>query len=172
MIGGSLVRASSARRLAMRALVILGAVFVGGQLMRSVPREQTLIFPVGSVFPNATRFAASWKQPGDEEPRGGVSLTFDHAPPLQIRQHAKVPNGDYIVTIDILQAPRATAAAAASATERPETTGALRKNAETSAETSSSGEGLQTNIERRVSLAGGEALIALAVVPREPSVSE
>jgi hypothetical protein len=138
--------------------------------MRSVPREQTLIFPVGSVFPNATRFAASWKQPGDEEPRGGVSLTFDHAPPLQIRQHAKVPNGDYIVTIDILQAP--SAAPAQGERQRADTTGAQRKIAETSAETSSSGEGLQTNIERRVSLAGGEALIALAVVPREPSVSE
>ena len=45
--------------------------------MRSLPREQTLIFPVGSIFPNATRFAASWRQLGDEEPRGGVSLSFD-----------------------------------------------------------------------------------------------
>ncbi|MEI9951492.1 MAG: hypothetical protein WDO74_21565 [Pseudomonadota bacterium] len=123
---------------------------VGGQLMRSVPREQTLIFPVGSVFPNATRFAASWKQPGDEEARGGVSLTFDQPPPLQIRQHAKLPNGDYIVTMDIWRAARDGQAG----------------------ETSGSREGLQTNIERRVSLAGGEALIALVVVPREPSVSE
>lgn len=126
---------------------MLGAVLVGGQLMRSVPREQTLIFPIGSVFPNATRFAASWKRPGDEEPRGGVSLSFDRAPPLQIRQRTKLPDGDYIVSIDILQAPQA-------------------------GETSGSHEGLQTNIERRVSLGGGEALIALAVVPREPSDSE
>ena len=129
--------------------------------MRSAPREQTLIFPVGSVFPNAIRFAASWKQPGDAEPRGGVSLTFDHAPPLQIREHAKLPNGDYIVTIDILQAARARDRALANVGDTPQ-----------AGETSGSREGLQTNIERRVSLAGGEALIALAVVPREPSVSE
>ena len=128
-------------------MVVLGAVVVGGQLMRSVPREQTLIFPIGSVFPNATRFAASWKQAGDDEPRGGVSLTFDRAPPLQIRERTKLPDGDYIVSIDILQAPQA-------------------------GETSGSREGLQTNIERRVSLGGGEALIALAVAPREPSDSE
>jgi len=136
--------------LATRAIVVLGAVLVGGQLMRAAPREQTLIFPVGSVFPNATRFAASWKQPGDDEPRGGVSLSFDHAPPLQIRQRAKLPNGDYIVTIDIRQADRV---------GQPTQAGQA-------AETAGSREGLQTNIERRVSLDGGEALIALAVVPR------
>ena len=124
--------------------------------MRSLPREQTLIFPVGSVFPNATRFAASWKQLGEEEARGGVSLTFDHAPPLQIRQHAKLPDGDYIVTMNIQQAAL----------------GSLAEHAAEARETPGSRDGLQTNIERRVSLAGGEALIALAVVPREPSVSE
>jgi len=98
--------------------------------------------------------------PSDEEPRVGVSFTFDRAPPLQIRQHAKLPNGDYIVTIDILQAARGAPA------DTP------TRQARKADETSSIGEGLQTNIERRVSLAGGEALIALAVDPREPSVSE
>ena len=153
-------------------MVVLAAVLVGGQLMRAVPREQTLIFPVGSVFPNATRFAASWKQPGDAEPRGGVSLTFDHAPPLQIRQHAKLPDGDYIVTIDILQAPRSAPAAAAEVAEAETSAPRDERQTRKADETSTSSEGLQTNIERRVSLAGGEALIALAVVPREPSVSE
>jgi hypothetical protein len=145
--------------LATRAIVVLGAVVVGGQLMRATPREQTLIFPVGSVFPNATRFAASWKQPGDDEPRGGVSLSFDRAPPLQIRQRTKLPNGDYIVTIDILQAPRNETHATEAARRAP---GPMPQ----AGETAGSREGLQTNIERRVSLDGGEALIALAVVPR------
>jgi hypothetical protein len=149
--------------LATRAVVVLGAVVVGGQLMRAAPREQILIFPVGSEFPNATRFAASWKQPGEVEPRGGVSLTFDQAPPLQIRQRAKLPDGDYIVTIDILHSNRALERAPEA--EKAEPT-------KPAAKTSVSREGLQTNIERRVSLVGGEVLIALAVVPREPSVSE
>ena|GEM_PF-1272129 len=165
MIGGALARGSSARRLVARAVIVLGAVVIGGQLMRSVPREQTLIFPVGSVFPNATHFAASWKQPGDEEPRGGVSLTFDQAPPLQIRQRTKLPDGDYIVSIDILQTPRDQKSGAH---DDPRKTGQTAQ----AGETSGSREGLQTNIERRVSLGGGEALIALAVVPREPSDSE
>lgn len=152
-------RGSSVRRMIARAVIVLGAVFVGGQLMRALPREQTLIFPVGSVFPNATRFSASWRMPGDDEPRGGVSLTFEQSPPLQIRQHAKLPDGDYIVSIDILQTPRA------------ERHGEPGPNAESSrapqaGETAGSREELQTNIERRVSLAGGEALIALAAVPR------
>lgn len=156
------------RRIAARAAVVLGAVLVGGQLMRAAPREQTLIFPVGSTFPNATRFAASWKQAGDDEPRGGVNLTFDQAPPLQIRQHAKLPDGDYIVSIDILERPQTPEKGA----PRGADTAGPKGKAMQAGETAGSREGLQTNIERRVSLVGGEALIALAVVPRDPSVSE
>lgn len=139
--------------------------------MRAAPHEQTLIFPVGSTFPNASRFAASWKQPGDDEPRGGVSLTFDQPPPLQIRQRAKLPNGDYIVSIDILERPQSAEKAGQRAGETGET-GPTPGNPAQAGETAGSREGLQTSIERRVSLVGGEALIALAVVPREPSVSE
>jgi hypothetical protein len=136
--------------------------------MRAAPREQTLIFPVGSTFPNATRFAASWKQAGDDEARGGVSLTFDQPPPLQIRQRAKLPDGDYIVSIDIFERPQT----AEKGTPRAGGAAPLPEKAAQAGETAGSREGLQTSIERRVSLVGGEALIALAVVPREPSVSE
>lgn len=151
MIRGYLGQASSARRLVTRAVVVLGAVLVGGQVMRTLPKDQTLIFPVGSVFPNATHFAASWKQAGESEPRGGVSLDFKSAPPLQIREHAKLPDGDYIVTIDIGQTTLSPDSAknAARIPQRSETSGPL--------------EGLQTNIERRVSLGGGETMILLAV---------
>ena len=119
--------------------------------MRSLPKDQTLIFPVGSVFPNATHFAASWKQAGETEPRGGMSLDFKSAPPLQIREHAKLPDGDYIVTIDIGEATTSpvSAPAAGPIPARSETSGPL--------------EGLQTNIEWRVNLRGGETMILLAV---------
>lgn len=167
MIGKSAASPNSLRRLAARAVVVLGAVLVGGQLMRTVPREQTLIFPVGSEFPNATHFAASWKQLGDSEPRGGVSLTFTEPPPLQIRERAKLPDGDYIVSIDIRQAHPSPPSKEPSTAPRPPP-----EITPQAGETAGSREGLQTNIERRVSLSGGEALIALAVVPREPSVSE
>jgi len=126
---------------------------------------------VGSVFPNATRFAASWKKPGDPEPRGGVTLTFDKPPPLQIRQRTKLPNGDYIVSIDIVQAPQ-NALGANNIDGGRNRTGLTPGQTSQAGETAGSREGLQTNIERRVSLTGGEALIALATVPREPSVSE
>ncbi|HET7541427.1 MAG TPA: hypothetical protein VFK05_16240 [Polyangiaceae bacterium] len=146
-------------------MIVLGGVLVGGQLMRAMPREQTLIFPVGSEFPNATHFAASWKQLGDTEPRGGLSITFTQPPPLQIRERAKLPDGDYIVSIDIQQSRSAGVAT-------PHALEPVRENTPEARETAGSREGLQTNIERRVSLSGGEALIALAIVPREPSVSE
>ena len=133
---------------------MLGAVLIGGEVMRTLPHDQTLVFPVGSVYPNATRLSASWKQRGDSEPRGGVTLSFSAAPPLQIRQHARLPNGDYIVTIDIEQAPGA---------------GGLARTHETHRETQTSSDGLQTNIERRVSLSGGETVIGLAA---STSVSE
>lgn len=128
---------------------MFGAVWLGGHLMRSYPHDQVLLFPVGSVFPNAVRFSASWKQVGQAEPSGGVTLAFDHAPPLQIRQHASLPNGDYVITLNILENPQNSAA----------------RNGAGGAPTSALGvarEGVQTNLERRVSLAGGETLIALA----------
>ena len=105
--------------------------------MRDLPHDQVFVFPVGSVFPNAARLSASWKRVEDTEPSGGVTLTFDKAPPLQIRSHASLPNGDYVVSLNILENPRNGDSVAIS-------------------------EGVQTNIERRVTLTGGEALVALA----------
>jgi hypothetical protein len=148
-------RHSFGRRIVTRAVVVLGAVFVGGQVMRTLPHDQTLVFPVGSVFPDATRFSASWRtvdgngrdRTAAKEPSGGVTLSFKSAPPLQIRQHTRLPNGDYMVTIEIVH----------SAGQR-----------ETNHESDTVGEGLQTNIERRVSLSGGETMIALAVSTSVP----
>lgn len=146
MSSGLLAHGSFTRRLLTRAVVVLGAVFIGGQVMRSLPHEQTLIFPVGSVFPNATRFVASWRHAGTDhaEPEGGLTLSFTSAPPLQIRQQVKVPNGDYIVAIEIESAERGRA----ENSRHPETAPARA--------------GLQTNIERRVTLTGGETTISLA----------
>ena len=151
MNGGFFAHGSFTRRLLTRAVVVLGAVLVGGQVMRSLPREQTLIFPVGSAFPNATRFVASWRHAGEDhaEPEGGVTLGFTSPPPLQIRQQVKVPNGDYIVAIEIESAVSAESHHRAAENSRHP-------------ETATPSERLQTNIERRVTLSGGETTIALA----------
>ena len=130
-----------------RAVVVLGAVLIGGQVAGNLPHDQTLIFPVGSVFPHATRFAASWKLKGSREALGGVTRSFNAGPPLQIREHARLPDGDYIVTVDILENPETVPSAGA-------------------AESSGSRAGLQTNFDRRVNLVGGETMVALAR-PRE-----
>ncbi|MEO7032984.1 MAG: hypothetical protein ABI548_04030 [Polyangiaceae bacterium] len=148
-IAATFAQGSFPRRLATRALVMFGAVWLGGHLMRSYPHDQTLLFPLGSVFPNAVRFSASWKRVGEPEPSGGVTLAFDHAPPLQVRQHASLPNGDYVVTLNIVESPQnptPTAAPAAAPTRVAQ----------------SPREGLQTNLQRHVTLVGGETLIALA----------
>jgi hypothetical protein len=115
--------------------------------MRSLPRDQTLIIPVGSTFPNATRLAVTWREPSDpsSDPRGGVTLSLPDPPPLQVRQQLKIPNGDYIVAIEV-------------------ELGKTRQSLENSRVpgTNSGREGLQTNIERRVTLTGGETTIVLA----------
>jgi hypothetical protein len=116
---------------------MLGAVWIGGQLVRSLPHEQVLVFPVGSAFPNAVRFNASWQRVGDHEQSGGITLSFPKGAPLQTREHASLPDGDYVVTIIILQSPQ-------------------------SGETIAGRDGVQTNIERRVTLSGGETNVALA----------
>ena len=105
--------------------------------MRDMPHDQVLLFPVGSVFPNAIRFSASWRRVEDTESSGGVTFSFDKGPPLQIRQHASLPNGDYVVSLNVLETPQ-------------------------NGQSFSSGEGVQTNIERRVTLSGGETKLALA----------
>ncbi|MEO8899959.1 MAG: hypothetical protein ABI627_00410 [Polyangiaceae bacterium] len=128
---------------------MFGAVWLGGHLMRSYPHDQVLLFPLGSVFPDAVRFSASWKRVGEPEPSGGVTLAFDHAPPLQIRQHASLPNGEYVVTLNVVESspnPAPTAAPAGTPTPVEQ----------------SPSEGVQTNLQRRVTLVGGETLIALA----------
>ncbi|HWZ89437.1 MAG TPA: hypothetical protein VNW92_11325 [Polyangiaceae bacterium] len=152
MIGEVLARGSLTRRIATRAVVVFGAVWLGALITRSLPHDQILVFPVGSTFPNATRFSASWRQAGDSEPRGGVTLSFSTPPPLQIRQHADVPNGNYLVSIEVV-VPGASRAQQV----LPE----ARENPQ-NAEVSRTGRGLQTNIERRVTLAGGETVVALA----------
>lgn len=155
MIGqvfSTFAKGSVLRRLTTRAVVVLGAVFIGGQVMRGLPHEQTLIFPVGSVFPNATRFSASWRGQADSEPRGGVTRAFSKAPPLQIREHAKLPNGDYIVTIEV--------------SERGQNVLGVE-----GVESDAGHAELQTSIERRVNLGGGETMILLTTNAR-PSVPE
>jgi hypothetical protein len=152
LIKAFLARGSLARRIATRAIVVLGAVYVGGLVMRSFPHDQVLIFPVGSAFPNATRFSASWRQPGDNEPRGGVTLSFATPPPLQIKQHADLPNGDYQLSIEVvISLPPSSETHPAGDRENPQTAQVLP-----------SARGVQTNIERRVTLAGGETVVALA----------
>ncbi len=118
-----------------------GAVWLGGHVMRALPREQVLLFPVGSVFPDAVRFDASWKRTGDSEPSGGVSLSFGKAPPLQIAQHAKLPDGDYVVTSNITE---------------------ISPFAEPTLGPSAGHERVETSIERRVTLSGGETRIELS----------
>jgi hypothetical protein len=116
-------------------------VWLGGHLMRALPHDQILLFPLGSVFPNATRFSASWKRVGESEPGGGVTLSFDKGPPLQIREHASLPDGDYLLTLNIVE---------------------RRQMSEPTSALAAPSDGVQTNIERRVSLSGGETQIALA----------
>jgi hypothetical protein len=147
LIGKAFARGTWTRRIVTRTIVALGAVWGGGFVVRSFPHDQVLVFPVGSAFPNATRFSASWKRADDKEPRGGVTLAFSAPPPLQIRQHADLPNGDYMVSIEVV-VPNTSAE---KPPENPES--ALLEPGQ---------RGVQTNIERRVTLLGGETMVALA----------
>jgi hypothetical protein len=163
LIRDILARGGLGRRIVTRAVVVIGVLWVGGLVLRSLPHDQLLIFPIGSAFPNATRFSASWKQAGEREARGGVTLTFTAPPPLQIRHHAELPNGDYLVSVEVVSDFEPTAAGKSKPTapdesaDRPENSA---KKPETT-EVSPTERGVQTNIERRVTLGGGETLVAL-----------
>jgi len=163
LIRDILARGGLGRRIVTRAVVVIGVLWVGGLVMRSFPHDQLLVFPVGSAFPNARRFSASWKQAGEREARGGVTLTFTTAPPLQIRHHADLPNGDYLVSVEVVS-DFEQAAFGKSKPTAPDDRADLPENSakkRQSAEVSPTERGVQTNIERRVTLGGGETLVAL-----------
>jgi hypothetical protein len=134
--GASRWLTGSRRRTLARALLVIGAVYLGGMIARTLPRDQTLVFRIGAEPSAPRRLRVAWTRVGDSDASGGATLLI-RTRPSEIRQHATLPNGDYVVTIEVDLKEEST---------RPDVNSAI---------------GGETISEHRVTLRGGETIIRL-----------
>lgn len=123
-------------------LVLLGGLALAAVVVApTIPRDQTLVFRLGEEVQPVRRLEATWTRYGQDEPTGGVTLTFpDHAPRL-VRHQLHVPNGQYVLAIVLERAA-------------PETTSRERANLR--------GEHTaRIRYVRRVDLEGGKTIVPL-----------
>jgi hypothetical protein len=112
--------------------VALGAITIG----RDLPREQTLIFRLDRSLARAPyALRVSLTRAGDSEAAAGMTINGDGHEASDPRHTFRVPDGDYVVSIDFAWRSDAGAANAAK-------------------------EGETTRVER-VTLAGGETIVPL-----------
>jgi len=121
------------RRLGAWLVLLVGVGLAATTLGPAVPRDQVVVFRLPrAAEPGPVRLDASFTQVGEREPQAGVSLTLDGGRPREVRHELRLPNGDYIVALEL-------------------TSGA---NAGPSAPKKS-----ETSRARRVTLAGDETLV-------------
>lgn len=101
----------------------VGLLLATRLLNRSWPREQTVVFrlprPLAEV---ATRLEASFTPLGDTEPARGLSLTLNPPGPRDLRQTLDLPDGEYIIALDLTYPDKS----GPSAPEKSETSRARR----------------------------------------------
>jgi hypothetical protein len=82
-----------------RALLLLAAALVAALLAPAIPRDQTVIFRLAEN--DVKSLSATFTRHGDDEPLGGVTLAFDGHAPRDVTHRVALPNGEYVLTIDV-----------------------------------------------------------------------
>jgi hypothetical protein len=82
-----------------RALLLLGAGLVAALLAPAIPRDQTVIFRLAED--DVKSLSATFTRRGDDEPLSGVTLAFDAHAPRDVTHRVALPNGEYVLTIDV-----------------------------------------------------------------------
>lgn len=90
--------ASGRRRLAFLFLA-LGAVAAAATVSKDYPREQPIVFRLPHTRP--TTLTASFTRVGEAEARTGFTLTLPARALRDVSHAVRVPNGDYIVTVEL-----------------------------------------------------------------------
>ncbi|GMV17671.1 MAG: hypothetical protein HS104_12705 [Polyangiaceae bacterium] len=89
------------RRFGPRALLLLGLGAAAALLLPSLPQEQVLVFRVGAPV---RRLTVSYTREGEVEPRSGATLSYTSAPTESVRHSVSLPNGRYVVSLDVERA--------------------------------------------------------------------
>ena len=90
------------RRRAASLVLLAGVVFALLSAAHQKRPDTALIFrfdPDLSV--GVRRLNASWTPVGDVEPAGGVTLNFSSGPGREVRHVLSVPQGDYVLSLQI-----------------------------------------------------------------------
>jgi hypothetical protein len=157
-IGASLT--PERRRLIGSLALVVGLVLASLPVLSHVPREQTLVFRLEDR--SVTRLDASFTQAGEPTPLGAVTLRFPDRAPRSVRHQVSLPNGEYVIAVEVESAERPgkelSEPASPAEGRRPHIGRAPRPDGELSSGSQSARE---TSFVRRVSLQGGETVIAL-----------
>jgi hypothetical protein len=136
------------RRLALLALVA-GGLLVLRTADRDLPREQSLVFRPGAELRGVPlRLTATITRAGESEARGGFTITREAADRSELRHTFRAPNGEYVVTVDVVVPPGSESAAGTAPPSAPE-------------------EKRETSSVHRVTLGGGDVVVSIG-----PRVSE
>jgi hypothetical protein len=84
-----------------RGVLVLGLIALAAWLAPHWPRQQQLVFRLGSSHARITRLEASWVRQGDAEIEGGFILNFSDPPPETVRHTLTLPSGEYTVTVEL-----------------------------------------------------------------------
>ncbi len=124
-----------------RLVLLVGLSVVALSMVPALPRDQVLVFRLDEGLGPVRKLDATWTRYGQDEPAGGVRLSFPDGAPSHVRHRIKVPNGEYVLGIVLER-------------DAPETTSRGRANL--------AGEHTASmRYVRRVDLEGGETIIEL-----------
>jgi hypothetical protein len=89
------------RRRAALGFLLLGTVVASRTVSSDLPHEQTLVFRLSEADRHAPlALHASFVRVGETEPRVGVNVARDGSEFGDVRETVRLPNGDYVVTIE------------------------------------------------------------------------
>lgn len=134
------------RRLALLFLG-LGAVAVVATAEKDYPREQPVVFRLADT--RAASLTASFTKVGEAEARTGFTLAVPDRAFRDVTHKVRVPNGDYIVTVEVRRPPR------------PETGVGAGAPALTNSAPTPTRQAEETSVSRRVSLSGSEVVVSV-----------
>jgi hypothetical protein len=131
--------ASPARRRYAFAFLVVGAAVVAVTAAKDYPREQPIVFRLADL--RAVTLTASFTKLGEAEARTGVVLNLPERTLPDVNHTIRVPNGDYLVTVDLRRARGGS--------------GEKWESGPAAAARSSE----ETSVSRRVSLSGSEVVV-------------
>jgi len=88
------------RRVAL-GFLLLGSVVASRAISSDLPHEQSLIFRLREEDRHTPlKLTVNFVRVGESEPRAGLSVTRDGHENGDIHETVRLPNGDYVVTIE------------------------------------------------------------------------